>query len=216
MQILIADDHEIVRRGLKQALADRPDWKVCGEAGTGRDAVAKALRLKPDVVVMDIAMPEMNGLDATRRIRQALPDTQFVILTLHLSDQLVYDILEAGARSYILKSDAERDLITAVEAVSRRRTYFTSKVSEMMVNRFHHEAMQPPEDRAPLRMRLTARQREIVQLLAEGKTNKEIANTLNISVKTAETHRANIMRRLALHSVSDLVRYAVKNQIIEA
>ena len=128
MQILIADDHEIVRRGLKQALADRPDWKVCGEAGTGRDAVAKALRLKPDVVVMDIAMPEMNGLDATRRIRQALPDTQFVILTLHLSDQLVYDILEAGARSYILKSDAERDLITAVEAVSRRRTYFTSKV----------------------------------------------------------------------------------------
>jgi DNA-binding NarL/FixJ family response regulator len=216
MQILIADDHEIVRRGLKQALAERPEWKVCGESGTGRDAVAKALRLKPDVVVMDIAMPEMNGLDATRKIRQALPETQFVILTLHLSDQLVYDILEAGARSYILKSDAERDLITAVEAVSRKRTYFTSKVSEMMVNRFHSDGNPPREEPGPLRMRLTARQREIVQLLAEGKTNKEIANTLNISVKTAETHRANIMRRLALHSVSDLVRYAVKNQIIEA
>src|SRR5215475_10569283 len=170
MQILIADDHEIVRRGLKQALAERPEWTVCGQASTGRDAVAKALRLKPDVVVIDIAMPEMNGLDATRKIRQALPETQFVILTLHLSDQLVYDILEAGARSYILKSDAERDLITAVEAVSRRRTYFTSKVSEMMVNRLHHEASQPPEERGPLRMRLTARQREIVQLLAEGKT----------------------------------------------
>ena len=216
MQILIADDHEIVRRGLKQALAERPEWTVCGEASTGRDAVAKALRSKPDVVVIDIAMPEMNGLDATRKIRQALPETQFVILTLHLSDQLVYDVLEAGARSYILKSDAERDLITAVEAVSRRRTYFTSKVSEMMVNRFHTEANRPQEERGPLRTRLTTRQREIVQLLAEGRTNKEIANTLNISVKTAETHRANIMRRLALHSVSDLVRYAVKNQIIEA
>jgi DNA-binding NarL/FixJ family response regulator len=216
MQILIADDHEIVRRGLRQALAERPEWKVCGEASTGRDAVAKALRLKPDVVVMDIAMPEMNGLDATRKIRQSLPETQFVILTLHLSDQLVYDILEAGARSYILKSDAERDLITAVEAVSRKRTYFTSKVSEMMVNRFHSDPNQSREEAAPFRTRLTARQREIVQLLAEGKTNKEIANTLNISVKTAETHRANIMRRLALHNVSDLVRYAVKNQIIEA
>lgn len=213
MRILIADDHDVIRRGLCQVISQRSDWQICGEAKTGREAVALAEQLKPDVVVMDIAMPELNGLEAVRRIRQAVPKVEFVILTLHLSDQLVFDIVQAGARSYILKSDADKDLITAVDAASRRRTYFTSKVSEIMFDGYCGKPLVNDEG---FRARLTSRQREIIQLLAEGKSSKEVAVTLNISVKTAETHRANIMKRLQLHSVSELVRYAVKNQIIEA
>jgi DNA-binding NarL/FixJ family response regulator len=215
LRILVADDHDIVRRGLKQLLTAQPGWMVCAEAKNGREAVTLAEEHKPDVVVMDISMPELNGLEAARRIRKQLPKTQMVILTLHFSDQLVHDIVEAGVRAYIVKSDADRDLVTAVEAVSKGRSFFTSGATEMVLTEFRKREERPEVPRT-FRGRLTSREREIVQLLAEGKSSKEVAVALGISVKTAETHRANIMRKLGIHSVSELVRYAVKNQIIEA
>jgi len=213
MRILIADDHEVVRAGLRKIVVER-GWEVCGEATTGRQAVALAVESKPDVVIMDIAMPVLNGLEAARQIRKDLPKTEILILSLHLSDQLAFDIIQAGVRGYVLKSDANRDLVGAVESLGMHRPFFTTRVSEIMIDRFKKGQSDPSEDDAYTR--LTARQREIVQLLAEGKSSKEVAVALNISVKTAETHRANIMRRLEVHSVSELVRYAVKNQIIEA
>jgi DNA-binding NarL/FixJ family response regulator len=215
LRILVADDHDIMRRGLKQLLTAKPGWQVCAEAKNGREAVALAEQAKPDVVVMDISMPELNGLEAARQIKKVLPKTEIVILTLHFSDQLVHDIVEAGARGYIMKSDADRDLIAAVEAVSHRRSFFTPKAAEMVLNGFRKRNA-APEAPQEYRNRLTPREREIVQLLAEGKSSKEVAVALGISVKTAETHRANIMRKLEIHSVSELVLYAVKNQIIEA
>ena len=212
VRILIADDHNVVLAGLRQLLLERKGWEVCGEARTGREAVSLAQQLKPDVVVMDISMPELNGLEAARQIRKSLPRTEIVMLTLHLHDRLAYEIVQSGVRGYVLKSDASRDLVNAVEAVSMHRTFFTAQVAEMMLENFGKPAQRVAEVAGS---RLTNRQREIVQLLAEGKSSKEVAVTLNISVKTAETHRANIMRRLELHSISELVRYAVKNQIIE-
>jgi DNA-binding NarL/FixJ family response regulator len=215
MKILVADDHDIIRRGLKQLLTSRPGWEVCGEAKTGREAVELAEQLKPEVVVMDISMPELNGLEAARRIHKSSPKIGILILTLHFSDQLVRDIVEAGARAYIMKSDADRDLVSAVDALANRRTFFTSRAAEMLLNGFANKNS-VPDPEAHLRDRLTSREREIVQLLAEGKSSKEVAVALGISVKTAETHRANIMRKLEMHSVSEVVRYAVKNLIIEA
>ncbi len=215
LNILVADDHDIIRRGLKDLLSAKPGWEVCAEAKTGKEAVTLAEQLKPQIVVMDISMPDLNGLEAARRIHKALPKTGILILTMHFSDQLVREVVEAGARGYILKSDADRDLVTAVDSISKRRTFFTSRASEMLLSDF---SWQSPgaEPKLPARNRLTAREREIVQLLAEGKSSKEVAVALGISVKTAETHRANIMRKLEIHSVSELVRYAIKNQIIEA
>jgi DNA-binding NarL/FixJ family response regulator len=215
LRILVADDHDIMRRGLKSLLASKPGWEICAEAKNGREAVSLAEEHKPDVVVMDVSMPELNGLEAVRRIRKQLPKTEVVVLTLHFSDQLVHDIVEAGAKGYIMKSDADRDLISAVEALSVRRTFFTPKAGEMVLNGFKKRDVAPTGEQE-FRNRLTMREREIVQLLAEGKSSKEVAVALGISVKTAETHRANVMRKLELHSVSELVRYAVKNQIIEA
>jgi DNA-binding NarL/FixJ family response regulator len=159
-------------------------------------------------------MPELNGLDAARRIRKSLPATEVLILTLHFSDQLVRDIVEAGARGYIMKSDADKDLVSAVEALAEHRSFFTARAAEIVLDGFRKP--RSGSEGKPSSGRLTSREREIVQLLAEGKSSKEVAVSLGISVKTAETHRANVMRKLALHSVSELVRYAVKNQIIEA
>jgi DNA-binding NarL/FixJ family response regulator len=215
LRILVADDHDIVRRGLKQLLTSHPGWEICAEAKTGREAVSMAEQFKPEVVVMDISMPDLNGLEAARRIHKLFPKTGILILTLHFSDQLVRDIVEAGARSYIMKSDADRDLVSAVEALANRRTFFTARAADMLLNGFSKPAATGSEPQAISRDRLTSREREITQLLAEGKSSKEVAVALGISVKTAETHRANIMKKLELHSVSELVRYAVKNQIIE-
>jgi DNA-binding NarL/FixJ family response regulator len=214
LRILVADDHDIIRRGLKALLSSRPGWMVCAEAGTGREAVTLAEQHKPDVVVMDISMPDLNGLEAARKIRKHLPKTEVVILSLHYSDQLVREIVDAGARAYIMKSDADRDLLIAIEALANHRSFFTSRAAEMLIDGFCRQSS-ISEPRVLMRNRLTSREREIVQLLAEGRSSKEVAVTLGISVKTAETHRANIMRKLELHSVSELVRYAVRNQIIE-
>jgi DNA-binding NarL/FixJ family response regulator len=215
LRILVVDDHDIIRRGLKQLLTAKPGWEVCGEAKTGREAVSMAEQMKPDVVVMDISMPDLNGLEAARRIHKEVPKTGILILTMHFSDQLVREVVDSGARGYILKSDADKDLVSAVEAISNKRTFFTPRASEMLLDGFSRQSY-GVEPKLPLRNRLTSREREIVQLLAEGKSSKEVAVALGISVKTAETHRANIMRKLELHSVSELVRYAIKNQIIEA
>jgi DNA-binding NarL/FixJ family response regulator len=214
LRILVADDHDIIRRGLKQLLTAHHGWDVCAEAKTGREALTLAEQIKPDIVVMDISMPDLNGLEAARRIRKTLPRTEILILTLHFSDQLVREMVEAGARAYIMKSDADKDLVSAVEALANHRSFFTSRAADLLLDGFRPNAA--PHLRASLRSRLTSREREIVQLLAEGKSSKEVAVALGISVKTAETHRANIMRKLEVHSVSELVRYAVRNQIIEA
>jgi DNA-binding NarL/FixJ family response regulator len=215
LRILVADDHDIIRRGLKDLLALRSGWEVCAEAKTGREAVALAEQFKPEVVVMDISMPDLNGLEAARQIRKSLPRTEILILTQHFSDQLVREIVEAGVRAYIMKSDADRDLVAAVEALANHRPFFTARAADMLLDGFRRPKSALDPDTV-IRNRLTAREREIVQLLAEGKSSKEVAVSLGISVKTAETHRANIMRKLELHSVSELVRYAVRNQIIEA
>jgi len=215
LKILIVDDHDILRRGLKELLNAKPGWEVCAEAKTGKEAVTLAEELKPHIVVMDISMPDLNGLEAARRIHKALPKAGILILTMHFSDQLVREVIETGARGYILKSDADRDLVTAVDCLANRRTFFTSRASEMLLGG-QAAPIANLEPKLPLRSRLTSREREIVQLLAEGKSSKEVAVALGISVKTAETHRANIMRKLEIHSVSELVRYAIKNQIIEA
>ncbi|MBI4454998.1 MAG: response regulator transcription factor [Acidobacteria bacterium] len=214
MRILIADDHEVVRRGFRSLLETRPEWEVCAEAVTGREAVEKATQHNPDVVVMDISMPELNGLEATRQIVKALPKVEVLILTMHDSEELVREVLDAGARGYVLKSDAGRDLVAAVDAVRRHKPFFTSRVSEIVLDGYLKRNSHTGKEGIRL-SRLTPREREIVQLLAEGKSNKEVAVALNISVKTAETHRANVMNKLGLHSVTELVRYAVRNKIVE-
>jgi DNA-binding NarL/FixJ family response regulator len=213
-RILIADDHEVVRRGLCALLQAQPDWQICGEAADGREALDKAQKLKPDVVILDIGMPSLNGLEATRQILKLNPQTRILILTLHDSDQVVREVLNAGARGFLLKSDAARDLVAAVEALRRDKTYFTSKVAAMVLEGFLKQGTPSAMAAPPTRGRLTPREREIVQLLAEGKSTKEVAVALGLSVKTAETHRSNIMRKLELHSVSDLVLYAVRNNIV--
>lgn len=214
MRILVADDHDIIRRGLNQLLTMRQGWEVCGEAKNGRQAVALAEQLQPEIVVMDVSMPEMNGLEAARRIHKLFPKMGILILTLHFSDQLVREIVAAGARGYILKSDTARDLVSAVEAVANRQTFFTPRAAEVLLNSFSWKGSEP-DSQVLARNRLTPREREIVQLLAEGKTSWEAALVLGISIKTAETHRANIMRKLEVHSLSEVVRYAVKNHIVE-
>jgi DNA-binding NarL/FixJ family response regulator len=215
LRLLIADDHEVVRKGLRSLLAEQPGWQVVAEANDGRDAVDKAKQLKPDVIVLDLAMPSLNGLEATRQILKGAPQAKVLILTMHETDPLIREVLDAGARGYVLKSDAGRDLVSAVEALRRNKTFFTSKVAQMVLDGYLKKKSQPRDRESP-KDRLTPRQREIIQLLAEGKSSKEVAAALNLSVKTAETHRANIMMRLNCHSVSELVRYAIRNNIIDA
>jgi DNA-binding NarL/FixJ family response regulator len=215
VRILIADDHQVVRTGLRALLESKTGWQVCAEASNGREAVEKAGQLKPDVAVLDIGMPLLNGVEATRQIRKLSPQTEILILTMHDSEQLVQEVLGAGAHGYILKDDADRNLIAAVDALHRHKPFLSSRVSEAVSG-----TAGPPGDGSALsqasRSRLTPREREIVQLLAEGKSNKEVAGDLGISVKTAETHRANIMLKLDFHSITDLVRYAVRNKIIQS
>jgi len=216
LRILVADDHDLMRRGVRTLLEAHPGWEVCAEAATGRAAVTKAEELKPDVVILDISMPDLNGLEAARRIRSASPNSEILILSVHYSDQLIRELLEAGVRGYIIKSDSDRDLIIAVETLANHKPFFTPRATEVILGNLQMGGGVRAQMPTSPRERLTSREREIVQLLAEGKSSKEVASSLCISVKTAETHRANIMRKLQLHTVTELVRYAVRNQIIEA
>jgi DNA-binding NarL/FixJ family response regulator len=210
MRILVADDHDVVRWGLRHLLTAQPGWQVCAEAASGAKAVSLALQFKPRVVVMDIGMPELDGIEATRQICKLLPQTKIVILTMHFSDQLIRDIVEAGARGYVIKSDADRELVIAVQTVANGGSYFTSEAANTLVGPHSMPSA------SALKKRLTPREREIVQLVAEGKTCKEVGASLGISAKTAETHRSNAMRKLELHSLPELVRYAIKNKIVDA
>ena len=214
LRILIADDHDLIRRGLKSLLEAHPGWTICAEARTGREAVSKAEQSNPDIVILDISMPELNGVEAARQILKASPNTEILVLSMHYSDQLIRDILDAGVRGYIVKSDSARDLPIAVEMLANHKPFFTPGVTELILSRLNNQGA-PSEMPDALGHRLTSREREIVQLLSEGKSSKEVASVLDISVKTAETHRSNIMRKLEIHSVSELVRYAVRNVIIE-
>jgi DNA-binding NarL/FixJ family response regulator len=213
LRILVVDDHAVVRRGVRSLLESHEGWEVCGEATTGRDAVAQSLRLRPDVVVMDLSLPELNGLDATRQILKDSPRSEILVLTMHHSEELARDVLQAGARGYVLKSDADQSLIAAVESLRQHKPFLTSRVTEFVLDDYMRRT--DTLDDGVAHAAVTAREREIIQLLAEGKSNKEAASTLGVSVKTIEAHRANIMRKLHLRSVSDLVRYAIRNKIVQ-
>lgn len=213
LRIFIADDHEIVRQGVKNLVANEADMEICGEATIGRDAVDHVVKLKPDVAILDISMPGLNGIEAARQILKAQPDTRILMFTMHEAEQLVHEVFNAGAHGYLLKSDAGRHLIAAIRTVASGSRYFSSKLSDVIFEGFLKKDVPhlPPDGQ----QKPSTREREIIQLLAEGKSNKEVATTLGISVKTAETHRAAVMRKLGLHSISELVRYAIRNHIIE-
>src|SRR5690349_20450741 len=212
IRILLADDHDVVRRGLRGLLESQPGWQVVAEARTGREAVALAERLRPDVAVLDLSMPDLNGLEATRRIRKERPETEVLVFTMHQTEQLMREALLAGARGYLLKSDAAERLVAAVSTLAGPRPYFSAQVSEVLLDAVVGPTATAGDGVGETR---TAREREIVQLLSEGRGNKEVADELAISVKTVETHRAAIMRKLGIGSLADLVRYAIRNQLIE-
>jgi len=214
LRILIADDHELIRRGVRTLLEAEPGWKVVAEASDGQEALEKAKETKPEIVVLDIGMPRLSGLEAARRLKRTLPQIKVLMLTMHDSERLAWEVLNAGALGYVTKSDTARDLIIAIEALRRDKTFFTPKVDRIILDSFL-DGGSSKRAKEMQGEQLTSRQREIVQLLAEGKTSKEVSALLNLSVKTVETHRANIMRRLSCHSVSDLVRYAVRNNIVQ-
>jgi DNA-binding NarL/FixJ family response regulator len=215
LRILIADDHELVRRGLFSLLQAHEGWEICGEASDGREAVEKAKLLNPDFVILDIGMPNLNGLAATRQLVQHDPSFKIIVLTITDSDQVIREALNAGARGFLLKSDAARDLVSAIEALQRGQMFFTPRVNEMVLAGFLEKGVVAARGSPPKFPALTPREREVIQLLAEGKSSKEVASLLNLSTKTAETHRSNIMRKLGFHSIRDLVLYAVKNNIIQ-
>jgi two-component system, NarL family, response regulator NreC len=214
VRILIADDHALIREGTRGVLAREPGWEVCGEASTGREAVAQALVLRPDVVLLDMTMPELNGLDAATLIRRNLPDTEIAMLSSHRSEDLIRSAFEAGVKSFLAKTETEQFLVEAVKALAIHKPFLTPWVSEILLSTF----IKPVEgERANPETgeRLSAREREVLQLVAEGKTNKEVATALAIGVRTAENHRAKVLHKLNLGSVADAVRYAIRNKMIE-
>jgi DNA-binding NarL/FixJ family response regulator len=213
VRILIADDHELIRRGLVASLAERPDWTIVAEAADGRQACELAALHVPDIAVLDLTMPELNGLDVTRHLRASTPKTRILIVTAHESEQLIREVLDAGAMGYVLKSDAGRVLVQAIEALLDERPFFTSKVARFVLDGYLRST---EESASPATVALSPRERHIVQLLAEGSNNKEVARTLQLSVKTVETHRSNIMRKMEFGSLADLVRYAIRNKIVDA
>src|ERR1700733_1534787 len=221
LRILIADDHEVAREGIRALLEGHPGWEVCAEAKDGREAVEFACKTNPDLILLDIGMPNLNGLEAARQILAASPDVPILIVTMLDSNQVVREVLRAGARGFVLKSDAGRDLVAAVEALQLNRTFFTDRVSQMVLNGYldreisHTQEARNEKKEDLSGVVLTSREREVIQLHAEGKTSKEVAAVLHLSVKTAETHRTNLMRKLGLHSVADLTLYAVRNGIVQ-
>jgi DNA-binding NarL/FixJ family response regulator len=212
LRILIADDHDVVRKGLRMLIEEHPGWTVCAEASSGREAVEQAAHTTPDIAVIDISMPDLNGLEATRLIRKSCPKSEVLVITHHDSDEMAAEVLKVGARGYVLKSDSDKDLVQAVEALSRHKPFFTPRITEMLLENRRNGVADQAES---MRNRLTVREVEILQLLAEGKTAKEVATCLGIATKTSDTHRTNIMRKLNLHSIAELVRYAIRNKIVE-
>jgi DNA-binding NarL/FixJ family response regulator len=207
IKILIADDHEVVRAGLRAVLSGQPDWQVVAEAADGKEAVAQALKTTPDVAIVDYSLPVLNGVEVTRQIRQRSPGTEVIIFTMHDNNSLIHDLLQAGARGYLLKSEAGRLLLTAVETVADHKPFFAGMASATLLQSFLTKGNDCP---------LTARERSVVQLVAEGHINKQIASILNLSVKTVETHRAAVHRKLNINSTAELVRYAIRNKMIDA
>jgi len=212
LRIVVADDHELVRRGIRDLLLEQPDWKVIGEAVSGRKAIEMVKKLKPDIAIVDITMPDMDGQEVTRRIRDAARETQVLILTMHESDQMVRRVLEMGARGYVLKSDMAAHLVQAVRDLANGKISLTPKVSAMVLEGFLKggESRQPENGHA----RPTPREVEIIRRLAEGKSNKEIAAELGITLRTVETHRGRIMMKMRLHSLTELIHYAIRDKII--
>jgi DNA-binding NarL/FixJ family response regulator len=209
IRILIADDHHVVRSGLRTILDAQPNWEVVAEAADGKEAVLKAIETKPDIAVLDYSLPLINGIEATRQIRAHLPKTEVLIFTMHDNETLIQDVMKAGARGYLLKSDATRDLMAAIAALAIHKPFFTTKVSEALLESFVMASN-------AMGSTLTNREVGVVQMIAEGHTNKHVARLLNISPKTVETHRASVMRKLNLSSSADLVRYAIRNNLVEA
>jgi DNA-binding NarL/FixJ family response regulator len=208
IRILLADDHAVVRQGFKMILAAQPDMEIVGEAANGREAVELAEQLRPDVVVMDVSMPELNGIEATRRLASLIPRARVVALSMHKDSVYVREILRAGARGYLLKDSGAADLVAAIRAVASGESYLSPAVSNAVLDDYRRHATNPID-------LLTSREREVLQMLAEGKTNKEIAGVLNLSVYTVDAHRGRIMEKLNLHSIGELVRFAVRNGLIE-
>jgi DNA-binding NarL/FixJ family response regulator len=208
IRILLADDHAVVRQGFKMILAEQPDMEVSGEAANGREAVELAEKIKPDVVVMDVAMPELNGIEATRRLASSTPHTRVLALSMHKDSVYVREILRAGARGYLLKDSPAQDMLAAVRAVAGGEGYISPAVSSAVLDDYRRHVTNPID-------LLTSREREVLQMLAEGKTNKEIAAILNLSVYTVDAHRGRIMEKLNLHSINELVRFAVRNGLID-
>jgi DNA-binding NarL/FixJ family response regulator len=214
LRLLVVDDHAVVRRGVRALLESQPGWEVCGEAADGQEAIRKAAELKPDIVVLDISLPGLNGLEATSRILKESPEIEVLILTMHHSEELAQQVIKAGARGYVLKSDADQSLVAAVERLSQHQTFFTSRVAEFVIEAGVRGGNTRHVVEDPSR-RMTSRERQIVQLVAEARSTKEVASQLGISVKTVEAHRTNVMRKLRIRSVSELVRYAIRNGIVQ-
>jgi two-component system, NarL family, response regulator NreC len=214
LRILIADDHDVVRQGAQAVIERELGWEICGFATNGREAVARAVELKPDIVILDMTMPRLNGLDAAIQIKRQVPGTEILMFTAHESDDLIRQAFEAGIKSFVAKTEAHQLLVEAIGSLARHRPYFTAKVSDILFSSILNRTARR-RDEAESGQRLTAREREVVQLIAEGKSNKEVADAFGISVRTVETHRAGILRKLNLDSVAGLVRYAIRNKIIE-
>ncbi len=210
-RILVADDHPVFRFGLGSMLRSHQGWEVCGEAADGRDAVEKCKQLKPDLLILDICMPRLNGLDAARQILKDNPTQAILVLTAVDSEDVIRECLDAGIRGWVFKSDATDDLMTAVEAMQRQKTIFSGRVSDLVIDVYRRHCAGPVRDNVT---QLSPREREVVQLVSEGKASKEIAAILSMSLSTAETHRSNILRKLRLHSIAELVLYAVRNGIV--
>jgi DNA-binding NarL/FixJ family response regulator len=209
LRILVADDHEVVRKGIRTLIQTRSEWEICGEASTGRDAVAKTARMKPDVVLLDITMPDLSGLEAIPEILKAQPETKILVLTMHDSGQMASKVLAAGARGLVLKSDAARDLVLALEALGKNKIFLSPGVTKILVNEIRQNQAVPSPDI------LTSRETEVLKYLAEGNSNKEVAARLGISPRTIDAHRARIMDKLHVRTLSDLVHFAIRHKIVD-
>jgi DNA-binding NarL/FixJ family response regulator len=213
LKILIADDHDLIRRGVRDLLATRSEWQVVGEACNGTDAVRKAVSLRPDVAILDFSMPELNGPEAAAQIAEKVPEAGVVVLTMHDSEQVMREVLQAGARGLVLKSDADRDLLEAVEAVARKRHFFTTRLSELVLGGYLAGTPSTPKVKSKV-AQLTERECEVMRLLADGMSSKEAATQLHISIRTVESHRININRKLGFNSIANLVHYAIRHGIV--